>query len=75
MTSPMNSSGVVTSTFMTGSRMTGSAFATPLLAAMRAGDLERHLGRVDLVVRPVDERRLDVDHRVAGDHAAGERLA
>ena len=34
MTSPMKSSGVVTSTFMTGSRMAGSAFATPSLAAI-----------------------------------------
>ena len=34
MTSPMKSSGVVTSTFITGSRIAGSAFTTPSLAAM-----------------------------------------
>src|SRR5699024_9390452 len=40
-----------------------------LLEGHRAGDLERHLGRVDLVVGTVDEGRLDVDHRVAGQDA------
>src|SRR5439155_14172170 len=40
-----------------------------------AGDLEGHLRRVDLVERAVDEGGLDVDHRVAGDHAARQRVA
>ena len=65
MTSPMNSSGIVTSTRIIGSRTTGFAFATASLMRHRAGDLERHLRRVDLVVRAVEERHLDVDHRVA----------
>src|SRR3954468_21486578 len=40
----------------------------------RARDLERHLRRVDLVERAVEERDLDVDHRVAGVDARLERL-
>ena len=39
------------------------------------GDLERHLRRVDLVVRPVDQRHPDIDHRHAGVDARVERLA
>ena len=35
----------------------GARLAQRLLEAHRAGDLERHLGGVDLVVRAVDERR------------------
>src|SRR5690606_41945728 len=35
----------------------------------RARDLERDLARVDVVVRAVVERDLDVDDGVAGDHA------
>ena len=37
-----------------------------------AGDLERHLGRVDVVVLAVDQADLDVDHAVAGEHAGFE---
>src|SRR5688500_4390602 len=40
----------------------------------RAGDLEGHLVRVDLVLRPVDDGHLEVDHRVAGDDAVLHRL-
>src|SRR4051812_30812475 len=40
-----------------------------LLEGDRAGNLEGHLRGVDLVVRTVDQRRLDADHRVAGEHA------
>src|SRR6185369_7173580 len=40
-----------------------------LLERHRAGDLEGELGRVDLVVGAVDQRHLDIDHRVAGQHA------
>ena len=60
---------------MIGSRMAGSAFANASLIGHRAGDLERHLGRVDLVVRPVEERDLDVDDREAGVDARVQRLA
>ena len=34
MTSPMNSSGMITSTFMIGSRITGSAFSKASLTAI-----------------------------------------
>ena len=68
MTSPMNSSGVMTSNSMTGSSSTGSALRARPQRHL-PGDLERHLRRVDLVVRAVDQRRADVDHRVAGQHA------
>ena len=75
MTSPMNSSGMTTSTFMIGSRMAGSAFVERVLDGHRAGDLERHLRRVDVVERAVEQRHLDVDDRVAGVDARLERLA
>src|SRR5262249_10539166 len=45
-----------------------------LLEGHRAGDLERALARVDLVVRAVDQLDLDVDHRVAGDDARAHRF-
>jgi len=48
--------------------------ACGLLEPHRPRDLERHLGRVDLVVRPVDERRPHVHHRVTGQHTVVERL-
>src|SRR4051794_14150974 len=41
----------------------------------RRGDLECHLRRVDLVVRAVEDRRPDVDHRVAGVDPRLEALA
>ena len=75
ITSPMNSSGIVTSIRMIGSRIAGSALREGVLDGHRAGDLERHLRRVDLVVRAVEERGLDVDHREAGVDARLERLA
>src|ERR687897_602498 len=37
-------------------------------------DLERHLGRVDLVVRTVDQFDPDIDHGVARDDAGIQRL-
>src|SRR3954470_912958 len=40
-----------------------------LLEGERAGDLERDLRRVGVVVLAVDEGHADVDHRVAGAHA------
>src|SRR6266540_5592122 len=45
-----------------------------VLEADRAGDLERHLGRVDVVVAAVEDLDLEVDHRVAGEHAARHGL-
>src|SRR5215210_5831865 len=45
-----------------------------LLDGHRTGDLERHLGRVHVVVRTIDELDLDVHDRVTGDDAGVERL-
>src|SRR3954453_14900256 len=47
----------------------GVGLAGRLLHHHRTGDLERHLGRVDLVVLTVQQRQLDTDQRVAGQHA------
>ncbi len=69
MTSPMNSSGVTTTTFMTGSSRTGLAFLTPACSAMEPAILNAISLRVDFVVGAVVELGLDVDHRVAGDDA------
>ena len=74
MTSPMYSSGVVTSTDMIGSRSTGLALRRASLKAIDAGDLERHLRGVDVVVLAVGEDGPHVDGRVAGEHARVERL-
>src|SRR6478609_7387516 len=46
-----------------------------VLDGHRAGDLERHLGRVDVVVRAVEQGHLDVHDGEAGVDARGERLA
>ena len=75
MTSPMYSSGVSTSTAKTGSSSVGSALGMRRLERHRAGDLERYLGRVDVVVGAEGQRRLDVDDGVAGDRARLHRLA
>src|ERR671910_1027632 len=40
----------------------------------RTSDLERHLGRVDLVVRTVDQLDPDIDHGVANDDAGIQRI-
>src|SRR5262245_1496782 len=45
-----------------------------LLERHRTRDLERELGRVDVVVLAVLQRDLDVDHGVAGKHAELHRL-
>ena len=74
ITSPMNSSGVTTSTDMIGSRSAGADLRRPSLMRHRAGDLERHLRGVDLVIAAVDELDFDVDDREAGEHARAERL-
>src|SRR5437588_3890878 len=49
--------------------------AAGFLEAHRGGDLEGHLGRVHVVIRAVGQPHLDVDDRVAGQHAGIERLA
>ena len=69
MTSPMYSSGVRTSTRHDRLEDDGVRLADGLLEAHRAGDLERHLGRVDVVRRAVEQDRLDAHHGVAGEHA------
>ena len=45
-----------------------------VLERHRTGHLEGHLRGVDLVVRTVEQGRLNIDHRVAGDHAVGDLL-
>src|SRR5207237_8509327 len=40
----------------------------------RAGDLERHFRRVDVVVRTVVQNRFHARHRITGDDAALERF-
>ena len=52
----------------------GLRAAGGLLERQRAGDLEGDLRGVRVVVLAVDERDLDVDHRVAGLDAGPERL-
>src|SRR5450759_663806 len=47
----------------------GVRLADGLLQDHGAGDLERHLGGVDVVVCPVEQRGLDADERVAGQDA------
>ncbi len=74
MTSPMNSAGVTTSTAIIGSSRTGLAFCAAFLKRQRAGDLEGHVRRVDLVVAAVDQGDLDVDDGVAGEDAGAHRL-
>src|ERR1700687_2992091 len=44
--------------------------ARRFLERHRTGDLERHFVGIDIVVAAVVERRLDVDHRIAGENAA-----
>ncbi len=74
MTSPMYSSAVTTSTAMTGSSSCGLGLLGRFLERHRAGDLERHLRTVDLVVRTEGEPDPDVDERVPGDDTALHRL-
>ena len=46
-----------------------------VLESQRAGDLEGHLRRVDLVERAVVQAHPDADHREAGENPPGERFA
>src|SRR6185369_17243455 len=41
-----------------------------VLERQRAGDLERHFRGVDVVVLPVEQSHLEVDHRIAGEETA-----
>src|SRR3954470_6447352 len=52
----------------------GLRAARGLLEGERAGDLEGDLRRVGVVVLAVDQGDPDVDDRIAGAHAVGERL-
>src|SRR5712691_11303994 len=53
----------------------GTGFSQRGLGRLRRRNLECHLIGVDLVIRAVDRGNLDVDHRIAGDHATFQRLA
>src|SRR5262249_25759791 len=53
----------------------GARGAGGLLEGHRAGDLERHLGGVDVVIGAEGEGDPDVDDRVPGEHAGVGRLA
>src|SRR6187431_520069 len=52
----------------------GVRLASGLLEAHRAGDLERHLGGVDVVRRTVEQDRLDAHHRVAREDSDVHRV-
>ena len=54
---------------MIGSSSTGDGVLDALARGQLAGQAERQLVRVDRVERAVVQRRLEVDHRVAGDRA------
>ena len=75
MTSPMNSSGIVTSTRMIGSRIAGSAFAKASLTAIEPAILNAISDESTSWYEPSKRVDLDVDHRVAGVDARLERLA
>ena len=59
---------------MIGSSSVGSRLLVGVLERHRAGDLERHLRRVDGVVRAVDEPDADALDRRAGELAVRHRL-
>src|SRR5438309_11263855 len=46
-----------------------------VLDCHRTGDVERHLARVNGVVRTIDQRVCDVEHRIAGSDARLNVLA
>ena len=54
--------------------MIGPRLLRGFLDRHRAGDLERHFARVDVVVRAVHQLDLHVDHRIAGQHAVLQRF-
>ncbi len=49
----------------------GTRVKSALSNRHRAGDLKRHVVRVDLVELAVDKRHPDVDHRISGDDSLG----
>ena len=53
----------------------GVAHFHELAHTFDTGHLERHFGRVDRVSRTVNQRHLDVDHRVTADRAGLQRIA
>ena len=59
---------------MIGSSSVGCAGAHAVLEGEDRRHLEGVLVRIHLVVRAVDQRGLDVDHRIAGEHALVDRL-
>ena len=75
MTSPMNSSGMTTSTRMTGSRIVGSAFPTASLTAMEPAILKAISDESTSWNEPSKRVALHVDHGVAGVDAGLQGLA
>ena len=67
---PVNSSGETTSRAITGSSSTGPASRSAAGGRLRAGDLEGDLVGIDRVHGGRQQRRLHVDHRVAGQRPA-----
>jgi hypothetical protein len=74
MTSPRKSSGVTTSTEKIGSSRIGLARLAASLSASEPATLKAISDESGLVVLAVDERRAQVDHRVAGADAVVQRL-
>ena len=74
MTSPMYSSGVRTSTAMSGSRMTGFALRTASLKPIDPAILNAISDESTSCDGTVEEDRLDADHGVAGEHADVHRV-
>ena len=74
MMSPVYASGTTTSSVHDRLEQHDARCLDGFLQRERARDLERHVGGVDRVELPVDQRHLDVDHRVPADHAVGHRL-
>src|SRR5690606_2091977 len=82
MTSPMNSSGVTTSTFITGSSSLMPAFAAtsriaarPAISNASAGESHRRRRRVGVVIRTIGQANFEVDDREADHVTIFGRLA
>ena len=74
MTSPMNSSGMTTSTAKTGSSRTGLARRAASCTASEPATLKAISEESTSWYLPSVERHADVDHRVAGLDAVLQRL-
>ena len=74
ITSPMYSSGVMTSTANTGSSSTGPAFCIAFLNAIEPAILNAISDESTSWYEPSTSVDLDVDHGVAGEHAGLHRL-